>query len=183
MINLQVKADSFNSERESYKNLISKLINQNMQELDDELNEQQVDDGISKLELHIMKQRKRIIIMKFDHDKMNTEKEILEQNMKSANEIVRNLERHSNEYNNELTNAKDEILKLRNEKDKYQDRLQFMWDRLDFQQIIHHKVVTNNPTLEQVIKVYKDELLKLKTFLTFNCKSTTTILKIETAFS
>jgi chromosome segregation ATPase len=48
------------------------------------------------------------------------------------NEAVRNLEKHSIEYNNELTEAKDELIKLRGERDKYEQRLNFMWERLDF---------------------------------------------------
>ena len=47
-------------------------------------------------------------------------------------EVIRNLERHSVEYNNELTEAKDELIKLRNERERYESRLLFMWDRLDF---------------------------------------------------
>ena len=46
-----------------------------------------------------------------------------------------------------------------------------MWDRLDFQQRLHHKVVTNNATLEQVINIYKEELAKLKSFMHLYDKS------------
>jgi hypothetical protein len=48
-------------------------------------------------------------------------------------EVVRNLERHSLEYNNELTETKDELIKFRGERDKYEQRINFMWERLDFQ--------------------------------------------------
>ena len=36
------------------------------------------------------------------------------------NEIIRNLEKHSLEYNSELTESKDECVKLRGERERYE---------------------------------------------------------------
>jgi hypothetical protein len=41
--------------------------------------------------------------MKGEIDTMKAEKTILEQNMKAMSDVVRSLERHSMEYNNELS--------------------------------------------------------------------------------
>jgi hypothetical protein len=47
-------------------------------------------------------------------------------------EIVRNLEKHSMEYNHELTTAKDEVVSLRGDRERHDQRIAFMWERLDF---------------------------------------------------
>jgi hypothetical protein len=47
--------------------------------------------------------------------------------------VIRGLEKHSIDYNNELTSTKDELIKLRGDKYKYDVRVHFMWERLDFQ--------------------------------------------------
>lgn len=37
------------------------------------------------------------------------------------------------EYNSEITKTKDECVKLRGDRERYEQRIAFMWDRLDFQ--------------------------------------------------
>jgi chromosome segregation ATPase len=56
-------------------------------------------------------------------DTANTEKDMMEANLRALNEVVKNLERHSMEYNNELTEAKDELVKLRGERERYEIRV------------------------------------------------------------
>ncbi|CDW81066.1 UNKNOWN [Stylonychia lemnae] len=169
MVKLAIQIETFNKERESYKTLIDNLVSQKINQLEQEfVTTAQHEEGLSKLEVHIMNQRKKLIQLKSQLDIIRHESEIKDQNIKAMNEIIRNLERHSLEYNSELTECKDECVKLRGDRERYEQRVAFMWERLDFQQKLHHKVVTNNATLEQVIKVYKDEIGQLKAFLHLN---------------
>eukprot|EP00347_Sterkiella_histriomuscorum_P009187 403342191 len=169
IIRMTIQIQTFSKERDSYKLLIDNLINQKVNQVEQEfVNTAQHEEGLSKMEVHIMNQRKKLVQLKSQLDVSRNECEIKDQNIQAMNEIIRNLEKHSMEYNSELTESKDECVKLRGERERYEQKVAFMWERLDFQQKLHHKVVTNNATLEQVIKVYKDEISKLKAFLHLN---------------
>ena len=48
------------------------------------------------------------------------EKDVMEQNFKAMAEVIKNLEMHSMEYNSEITDAKDECIKLRGDRERYE---------------------------------------------------------------
>ena len=55
--------------------------------------------------------------MKAAIDTLNSDKQIIEQNLKGSREIIKNYERQSLEYNSEMAKMKGEIVKMRNEKE------------------------------------------------------------------
>jgi hypothetical protein len=61
-----------------------------------------------------------------------------------------------------MSKMKGEIVKLKNERELYGMRVTMMWDRLDFQQKLHQRVNLDNVTIEEVVKIYKQELSKVK---------------------
>ncbi len=44
----------------------------------------------------------------------------MDQNFKAMSEVVKNLENHSMEYNSDLTEVKDECIRLRGDKERYE---------------------------------------------------------------
>ena len=146
---LSIQNEAFGRERDQYKLLIDKLINQKVSEVEAEfVTTAQHEEGVTKLEVLILNQRKKMTQLKAQLEVAKNERDVMEQNFKAMAEVIKNLEMHSMEYNSEITDAKDECIKLRGDKERYEQRVAFMWDRLDFQQRLHHKVVTNNATLE-----------------------------------
>ncbi len=57
---------------------------------------------------------------------------------------------------------KDELMKLRNDRELYNLRISMMWERLEFQERIYYKINIDNVTVDQVIKMYKEQLTKMK---------------------
>jgi hypothetical protein len=71
---------------------------------------------------------------------------------------VTNLERHSLDYNLELTDVKNELFRLRGESDRYDQKIAFLWERLHFQD----RLQSQDTTLEQVVNVYREEIAKIR---------------------
>ncbi len=61
-----------------------------------------------------------------------------------------------------MTEAKEESIFLKGQQTKHDYMIIFMQDRLYFQDNIYNKVIANNASVEQVIKVYKEEIGKIK---------------------
>jgi hypothetical protein len=110
---------------------------------------------MTKLEALIMNQRKKIAHMRSAIDTLNTDKQVMDQNMKGMRDIIRKYERQQVESGLEMAILKGQVVKMRNDAELQATRIEMMWDRLDFQQRVHHKVNFNNVTIEEIVKIYK----------------------------
>ena len=111
---------------------------------------------MTKLEALIMNQRKKIAHQKGQIDILQNDKLIAEQNLKSTRQVVTKQERQQLATLLEMSKMKDELVKLRNERELHHFRVNMMWERLDFQERVYQKVSVDNVTVEQVVKMYKE---------------------------
>ena len=117
---------------------------------------------MTKLEALIMNQRKKIAHQKGQIDILQNDKLIAEQNLKSTRQVVTKQERQQLATLLEMSKMKDELVKLRNERELHHFRVNMMWERLDFQERVYQKVSVDNVTVEQVVKMYKEQMGKAK---------------------
>lgn len=103
---------------------------------------------MTKLEALIMNQRKKIAHQKGQIDILQNDKQIAEQNLKTIRQIVTKQERQQLATLLDLSKIKDELVKLRNERELHHSRVNMMWDRLEFQENVYQKVIADNVTVE-----------------------------------
>lgn len=95
-----------------------------------------------------MNQRKKIAHQKGQIDILQNDKQIAEQNLKTIRQIVTKQERQQLATLLDLSKIKDELVKLRNERELHHSRANMMWDRLEFQENVYQKVIADNVTVE-----------------------------------
>ena len=135
---MSAQLESFDQERISYRNLIERIRNDKSHQIEqDFINTAQYEDGMNKLEALIMNQRKKIAHQKGQIDTLQNEKQVAEQNLKTVRSILTNQERQHLATNIEMSRMKDELVKLRNDRELYQLRISMMWDRLEFQEKVY----------------------------------------------
>ena len=117
---------------------------------------------MTKLEALIMNQRKKIAHQKGQIDILQNDKLIAEQNLKSTRQVATKQERQQLATLLEMSKMKDELVKLRNERELHHFRVNMMWERLEFQERVYQKVSVDNVTVEQVVKMYKEQMGKAK---------------------
>lgn len=61
-------------------------------------------------------------------------------------EVVRNLERHQMEQGRELTRVKEELGKVRGQRDMKIIEGRMLWERMDFMDKVHHLIEVENVT-------------------------------------
>jgi hypothetical protein len=71
---------SFNQERNQLKSLVEKIAAEKVTEAEEDFfaNTAQHEQGLSKLEVHVLNQRKRLALLKGSLDVANSDKELLE---------------------------------------------------------------------------------------------------------